>query len=286
MSGAGGGKRRGGVAPLAAGVLMGLACAAPAVAQSGEAPSWWQQERVNAPASRDRAAERTEREAARLYADARADLEAQRTREGLRKLEILVASYPASALADVARRDLHRLYARLPMIGSVELAPVAIPLPRSDLTDGGAPTPRPEPPGSLLAVAGEDFRLNAGDRVFFAEGTHELGARARAALEAQAVWLQRHPMVEVMVEGHADERGTAEHNRDLSLRRADTVKARLVELGIAPGRIGTVGHGRERPLALCRDQLCAAQNRLAITVITRAVSAGGGPGGASGPPIR
>jgi outer membrane protein OmpA-like peptidoglycan-associated protein len=112
-----------------------------------------------------------------------------------------------------------------------------------------------------------DFQTTVGDRVFFSEGSAELGTRARRALEAQAAWLARHPALPVMVEGHADDGGAASHNLVLSRRRAEAVRQRLIEAGIAPGRIRVVAHGRERQVATCSVSDCATQNRRAVTVL-------------------
>jgi len=112
-----------------------------------------------------------------------------------------------------------------------------------------------------------EFQSQVGDRVFFSEGSAEIGARARAALEAQAAWLKRRPTLPVTVEGHADDGGGAARNMDLSVARAEAVRRRLIELGVAPWRVRTVGHGRERLIAECTLPACMAQNRRVVTVV-------------------
>ena len=67
----------------------------------------------------------------------------------------------------------------------------------------------------------EDFRVNVGDRVFFGFDRFELDAEARATLDRQAQWLQQYPNLSVVVEGHADERGTREYNLALGERRGE-----------------------------------------------------------------
>jgi peptidoglycan-associated lipoprotein len=118
-----------------------------------------------------------------------------------------------------------------------------------------------------VAGAAAEFQTQAGDRVFFADGSAELGARARAALAAQAAWLSRHPTVAIVIEGHADDAGASNHNLDVSWRRADAVRRRLIEMGVAPARIRTVGYGRDRLIAECTAPACSAQNRRAVTVV-------------------
>ena len=129
--------------------------------------------------------------------------------------------------------------------------------------------------GVPLGLAAE-FQAQVGDRVFFSEGSAELGARARTALEAQAAWLKRHTALPVTVEGHADDAGAISHNLEVSRRRAEAVRRRLIESGVAPERIRTVAYGRERPIAECGEPSCAAQNRRAVTVV-------GAPAAASAP---
>jgi outer membrane protein OmpA-like peptidoglycan-associated protein len=119
-------------------------------------------------------------------------------------------------------------------------------------------------PGWSVTIPGE-FQTLVGDRVFFSEGSAELGARARKALAAQAAWLARHPSLGVTIEGHADDPGADDHQ--LSQRRAEAVRQRLIETGIAPERIRTVAYGRQRLVAECAGSACGAQNRRAITVV-------------------
>ena len=71
----------------------------------------------------------------------------------------------------------------------------------------------------------------------FADRSAELSGRARAAIEAQAHWLTRKSGLIIMVEGHADDSGTSDDNMTLSRLRADAVRQRLIELGVAKERI-------------------------------------------------
>jgi peptidoglycan-associated lipoprotein len=112
-----------------------------------------------------------------------------------------------------------------------------------------------------------EFQSQVGDRVFFSEASAELGSRGRVALEAQAAWLARHPKLSVTIEGHADDAGAARHNLEVSQRRAESVRQRLIQMGVAPERIRTVAYGRQRLVAHCAAPVCAAQNRRAVTVI-------------------
>ncbi len=128
---------------------------------------------------------------------------------------------------------------------------------------GGAGQGGPVVPGSE-----RDFILNVGDRVHFAVDQWTLSPQAQEILRRQAAWLKRYPSVTVRIEGHADERGTREYNLALSARRAQAVKNFLVSQGVAANRISTIAYGKERPIALCDEERCWAQNRRAVTVIT------------------
>lgn len=119
-------------------------------------------------------------------------------------------------------------------------------------------------------TAADEFRAMVGDRIFFAPGSSEIGGRARAVLKAQAEWLKRYPAIVVTIEGHADDPGSVLDNRVLAERRAEAVRRRLVEEGATPGRIKLVAHGGDRPVALCGEAVCAAQNRRAVSVLDAA----------------
>ena len=122
-------------------------------------------------------------------------------------------------------------------------------------------------PDVMAAGIGRDFRMSVGDRVFFADRSAELSGRARAAIEAQAHWLKRKSGLIIMVEGHADDSGTSDDNMTLSRQRADAVRQRLIELGVATERIRITAFGRNQTVADCTGSLCAAQNRRAVTVV-------------------
>src|SRR6185295_13374725 len=106
-------------------------------------------------------------------------------------------------------------------------------------------------PGSLA-----DFQTNVGDKVFFAYDRSDIDDGSRATLQKQAAWLQRYPTVVLMIEGHADERGTREYNLALSARRAQAVKDYLGSLGVSGARLETISYGKERPVCVQSDEAC------------------------------
>ncbi|EFL88731.1 peptidoglycan-associated lipoprotein Pal [Ahrensia sp. R2A130] len=119
------------------------------------------------------------------------------------------------------------------------------------------------------AAAGstQDFTVNVGDRVFFTTDSTSLTGDARATLDKQATWLSRYGNYSIVVEGHADERGTREYNLALGARRAAATRDYLVARGVNRGRIRTISFGKERPVAVCNDISCFSQNRRAVTVL-------------------
>jgi peptidoglycan-associated lipoprotein len=114
--------------------------------------------------------------------------------------------------------------------------------------------------------------VDVGDRVYFGYDQYDLSAEARATLEKQAALLRKYPAVDIIIQGHADERGTLEYNLALGERRANSAKDYLVALGINPARIRTVSYGEERPAMVGSTESAFAQNRRAVTVV-----AGGEP---------
>ncbi|MCF8475129.1 MAG: peptidoglycan-associated lipoprotein Pal [Emcibacter sp.] len=101
--------------------------------------------------------------------------------------------------------------------------------------------------------------------VYFAYDRYDLSAEARASLQSQAAWLQAQSSVNVVVEGHCDERGTREYNLALGDRRANSVKNYLVALGVDPARVHTVSYGKERPMVMGSGETSWAKNRRSYT---------------------
>ncbi len=114
----------------------------------------------------------------------------------------------------------------------------------------------------------QEFLVSVGDRVFFETDSSVLTSDAQATLDAQSQWLQRYAQYRIVIEGHADERGTREYNIALGARRASAVVNYLASRGIPSDRISTVSYGKERPVAVCNDISCWSQNRRAVTVLT------------------
>jgi peptidoglycan-associated lipoprotein len=121
--------------------------------------------------------------------------------------------------------------------------------------------------GNIAPGSPQDFAVNVGDRVFFQQDQSDISAVGQATLNKQAQWLRAYPRYTVMIEGHADERGTRDYNFALGERRATALHDYLVAEGINGQRIRTISYGKERPVAVCDDESCWSQNRRAVTVL-------------------
>ncbi len=113
----------------------------------------------------------------------------------------------------------------------------------------------------------QEFLVSVGDRVFFETNSSSLTPTATATLDKQAAWLNQYRNYRILIEGHADERGTREYNIALGARRGSIVVNYLVSKGVDQRRITTKSFGKERPVAICNDISCWSQNRRAVTVV-------------------
>ena len=104
------------------------------------------------------------------------------------------------------------------------------------------------------------------DRVFFATNESILTTRSRDTLRKQATWLRENSNVNVVIEGHADERGTREYNLALGERRANAAKDYLITYGISADRISVISYGKERPVDPGSNPLSWSKNRRSVTV--------------------
>lgn len=193
---------------------------------------------------------------------ARLNLIEKRPDAAQRLLEQLVAHFPETPQAERARAELLALYLRDPRIAS---APPATPQSSTIAPQTTAPSASAWRISLILApTLQDDLRDTIGDRVFFAASSTELGARARLVIAAQARWLAKHPELDAIVEGHADDADTGGDDKDLSLRRAEAMLSQLVLEGVEPARLRVQQLGSQARVATCNDSDCAAQNRRAV----------------------
>ena len=104
------------------------------------------------------------------------------------------------------------------------------------------------------------------DRVFFATNESVLTTAARETLRKQAAWLRKNSKITIVLEGHADERGTREYNLALGERRANAAKDYLMTYGISGKRISVISYGKEKPINAASTPLAWSQNRRSVTV--------------------
>ena len=162
-------------------------------------------------------------------------------------------------------------------------APVARPAPPPTASTGGAKPPGPPqpvnepvvvPPEPIAedAVAGKSLddlnRDSPLKPMFFQLDSSDVDAAGQQILQANAAVLKKYPTMQVTIEGHCDERGTAEYNLSLGERRALAAKSYLVSLGISADKIKTVSYGKEFPFNAGHDDSAWALNRRAHFVIT------------------
>ena len=122
--------------------------------------------------------------------------------------------------------------------------------------------------GHVVPGEQSDLEAHVGDRVFFDYDNSVVTPEGQATLRRQAEWLQQYPYVNVIVEGHCDERGTREYNLALGERRANAVRNFLVNMGVESGRVSTTSYGKERPTCIEAHSGCWSQNRRSVTVVT------------------
>ncbi len=97
--------------------------------------------------------------------------------------------------------------------------------------------------------------------VYFDFDKYGLSPEAQSALQYNAEVLKKNPQINVVAEGHCDERGTAEYNLALGERRAGSVAEFLSTLGVAPNRMSTVSFGSELPVDPAHNEEAWAKNR-------------------------
>jgi peptidoglycan-associated lipoprotein len=164
--------------------------------------------------------------------------------------------------------------------------PVARPVPPppggSTGTDANRPATPPEPIAENRAVppeplAEDPLKVSDIDKinqnspfqpVFFKYDQAEIDDEGRAALNANAEIMKKYAEWVITIEGHADERGTAEYNLALGERRAVAARAYLISLGIPADRLKTVSYGKEFPFDPGHSEAAWSKNRRAHFVVT------------------
>jgi peptidoglycan-associated lipoprotein len=159
--------------------------------------------------------------------------------------------------------------------------PVARPMPPpppgstvTNVPDPPAPAREPVPPEPLAddSVASKSLddlnRDSPLQPVYFELDSDQLSDAGRSVLQANAALLKRYSTWTITLEGHCDERGTAEYNLALGERRASAARDYLVSLGVAANRLKTVSYGSEFPFDPGHEERAWSRNRRAHFVIT------------------
>ncbi|HEV2064694.1 MAG TPA: peptidoglycan-associated lipoprotein Pal [Thermoanaerobaculia bacterium] len=161
--------------------------------------------------------------------------------------------------------------AKKPPKNAVEAKPASAPTGASVETRVTPPQPAPRqdvvasPIAESIAVLNSKGYLNA---AYFDYDKADLRDDARATLAGNADWLKKYPSIQVLIEGHCDERGTSAYNLALGDRRANAAREYLASLGIDATRMKTVSYGKERPGCTESTEACWQKNRRAPFVIT------------------
>jgi peptidoglycan-associated lipoprotein len=134
-----------------------------------------------------------------------------------------------------------------------------------EVTSG--PPPPPPPVDTHMAVSGSEMLTREAQDAFFDYDKFDIRGDANAALAHDAEILKRifaaDPNFTVVIEGHCDERGSAEYNLGLGDRRASAAKEYLVTLGVPADRMTTISYGKDRPVCTEADESCYQRNRRA-----------------------
>ena len=162
--------------------------------------------------------------------------------------------------------------------------PVARPMPPPMVDPATTPPPPPGPPQPVSEpvlvppMPAEDTlgtksldELNRDSPLrplFFELDSSDVSAEGQQVLQANAAVLKKYPTMQITIEGHCDERGTAEYNLALGERRALAAKGYLVSLGISADKVKTVSYGKEFPFDAGHDDAAWSKNRRAHFVIT------------------
>jgi peptidoglycan-associated lipoprotein len=157
----------------------------------------------------------------------------------------------------------------MPPPATVEGTPGKPPAPPEPVSEPIPVPPEPVPEDTLSAVSLDDLNRDSPLKpAFFALDSSEMTPESQQILQANAQVLRKYPSWNITIEGHCDERGTAEYNLGLGERRAVAARDYLVSLGIAAARLRTVSYGKEFPFDPGHDENAWGKNRRAHFVIT------------------
>jgi len=156
-----------------------------------------------------------------------------------------------------------------PPVVSTTPPPARPPAPPEPVREPTVVPPEPVRDDAISSASLDDLNKTSPLKpVFYELDISDLSPANQKTLDENAVLLKRYPTWAVTVEGHCDERGTAEYNLALGERRAIAARAYLVSLGLSADRLRTVSYGKEFPFDPGHDEAAWAKNRRAHFVIT------------------
>jgi peptidoglycan-associated lipoprotein len=129
------------------------------------------------------------------------------------------------------------------------------------------PPPPPPPPTEDKTPIPAESRLPEGwesfvnEDIYFNKNSAALLPEAKEVLSRKAAWLYAHPDIRIVIQGHSDEKGSAEFNLALADHRAGNVKSYLLGQGIPTERLVVVSYGSESPATVSRGEFDSAKNR-------------------------
>lgn len=154
--------------------------------------------------------------------------------------------------------------------------PHATPGPGPGLEGAGGPiavAPSPDTTGIMPPRSGDPTQRNqpprlAADTVHFAFDSSVVNPSERPKLDDMAAYMRENPGQTITIEGHCDERGTAEYNRALGERRAQACREYLTGAGVDGNKLQTISYGKEKPADVGHGEEAWAKNRRAEFIIT------------------
>jgi peptidoglycan-associated lipoprotein len=129
---------------------------------------------------------------------------------------------------------------------------------------------------SEAQIRGKEFRdVPDLQTIRFDYDSYALSDEARTTLRTNASYLKEHPDLEILVEGHCDDRGTLEYNLALGQKRAKSVREYYIRLGVSGKSLATLSFGEDKPMCADQTEECWATNRRASSKIRAQVSSSG-----------
>src|SRR5262245_39258122 len=158
-------------------------------------------------------------------------------------------------------------------VDTTAVAPAPAPAPATEVAEPAAPAVDDQTEDLLLSqdlqVVNQELRRRGfSPDVYFESDESNLSDETRDRLSRNADLLKGAPQLQLLIEGHADERGTNEYNLALGERRANAVKDYLASLGVSDARLRTLSYGEERPVCTEVEESCWSQNRRGHMVVT------------------